>query len=287
LRKDVGVPRFLRLVAIAALTLSVVVSGQVLAQVVAPIGSAGPAAGAGKRVTVTWSTTRRVLDDGRSYFVRAPHCTPRGAEGCADFLARKRGVVFFLHGAGGAEDRATASSWLQGLGGLGPDTIFVYGVSADDTRRFDAGFCCTEEPVDDVGYLLRVVDDIGSTWAVDHHRVGATGLSNGGMLALRAGCERPDVLSVVVGLAATYVGTCDVGRLRIGQWHGGADETVPLEGGTVTILGHTREVPPVASLAQRMARGSVFMLRVIPGRGHSMTWRDFRRSTAWLLDNFR
>ena len=245
-----------------------------------------PASVASKGANLVWKTTRRVLDDGRIYFLRAPHCDKHNPA-CVDQLARPRGVVFFLHAAGAAEDRDMATSWLQGLNGFGPDTIFVYGVSQGGTKRFDAGFCCTEEPVDDMGYLIDVVDDIASDWGVDPDRVGATGLSNGGMLALRAGCERPDVFPVVVGLAATYPGSCDAGKVRIGQWHGGDDPTVPLEGGTVTILGHTRDIPPVASLAQRMARGSLFMLRVIPGRGHSMTWKDFGRSTAWLLDNFR
>ena len=267
--------RLVRLLVVAALVLTALVSA-------GPAGSAGTG---DRGLTIKWITTRRTLDDDRSYFLRAPHCGPEGSAGCADFLARPRSVVFFLHGAGGAEDRDTAASWLQGLNGFGPETIFVYGVSKGGTRRFDAGFCCTEEPVDDLGYLLRVVDDIDRTWAVDRSRVGATGLSNGGMMALRAGCERPDVFRVVTGLAATFPGACDVGRLRVGQWHGADDPTVPLNGGTVNLLGHEREIPPVASLSQRMKPGSVYMLRVIPGREHSMTWTDFRRSTTWLLDN--
>ncbi|MEZ0580893.1 PHB depolymerase family esterase [Nocardioides sp. MH1] len=283
-----GLQRLARVGLVVALTLAVPLSAQVAARVATEGGSSAPARSsvAPKGVHVTWATTRRVLDDGRAYFLRAPHCN-KDNPACTDLLARPREVVFFLHGAGGPEDRDTAASWLQGLNGFGPDTIFVYGVSQGGTKRFDAGFCCTEEPVDDVGYLMDVVDDIASDWGVDRDRVGATGLSNGGMLALRAGCERPDVFSVVVGLAATYPGSCDAGRLRVGQWHGGEDTTVPLEGGTVTILGHARDIPPVASLAQRMARGSVYMLRVIPGRGHSMTWKDFGRSTTWLLENFR
>jgi poly(3-hydroxybutyrate) depolymerase len=284
----VGLQRFARLGLVVALTLAVPVSAQVAGRVVAPPAGSGraPSAAPARGVTVTWVTTRRVLGDGRAYFLRAPHCD-EDKPACVDVLSRERSVVFFLHGAGGAEDRDTAASWLQGLNWFGPDTIFVYGVSAGGTKRFDAGFCCTEEPVYDVGYLIDVVDDIDTTRAVDRDRVGATGLSNGGMLALRAGCERPDVFPVVVGLAATFPGGCDAGKVRIGQWHGADDPTVPLEGGTVTILGHTRDIPPVASLAQRMSRGSVFMLRVIPGRGHSMTWKDFGRSTTWLLENFR
>lgn len=267
-------PRILRLAMVVALTLTALVSA------LPPGSTAAPATA----VPVTWKTTKRMLDDGRTYFVRAPHCDPADRR-CDDYLAQKRTVAFFLHAAGAAEDRTTAASWLQGLDGFGPGTIFVYAVSADHTKRFDAGFCCTEEPVDDIGYLTRVIGDIGTTWAVDREGVGAIGLSNGGMLALRAACERPDVFSAVSGLAATYPDACDVGKVRIGQWHGADDPTVPLNGGTVDLLGQTRDIPPVASLAQRMVKGSVFQLRVIPHRGHSMTWGDFRRATHWMLDN--
>ncbi|KAA1415010.1 prolyl oligopeptidase family serine peptidase [Nocardioides humilatus] len=257
-----------------------------------PAGSTGStlassSAPSSTAAALTWKTYRRVLDDGRAYFVRGPSCSTRAAAGCSDQLAKDRGLVFFLHGAGGAEDGDTARSWLQGLNGFGPDTIFVYALSKDGTLRWDAGFCCTEEPVDDVGYVLDVLDDIGKTWAINPDRIGATGLSNGGMLSLRLACERPDVFPVVAALAATYVGPCDTAKVKIGQWHGAADPRVPLDGGTVTLLGQEREIPSVASLAARMKGGSTFMLRVIPRREHSMTWKDFRHSTTWLLDTMR
>jgi poly(3-hydroxybutyrate) depolymerase len=234
-------------------------------------------------VTITWSTRKRTLDDGRRYFVRAPECSPAGARGCQEFLGHERAVIINLHGAGGAEDRDTASGWLGGLHSLSRDTIFVFGVSKDGSRQWDAGLCCTSEPVDDVGYLERVVNDVAASWAVDRRAVGAMGLSNGGMLALRVACERPDLIRTAAALAATYDGTCDRGRVRIAQWHGAVDTTVPLDGGTTTVRGTTRTYPPVASLAERMAGGSVFQLRVIPGRGHSMTWTDFRQATLWLV----
>lgn len=247
-----------------------------------PAGSTAPGR---DTVTIGWSTTRRTLDDGRTYFVRAPHCSPAGAARCVRYLSRPRAVVLFLHAAQAKEDRATAVDWLRGLGGIGPGTLFVYGVSDGGSQRWDAGFCCTEEPVDDLGYLVRVVDDLDGPWAVDRDRVGATGFSNGGMLALRAACERPEVFAGVAALSATYVGPCDTGKVEVGQWHGGADPAVPLEGGTVHLLGQDRELPPVASLPQRMKRGSLFWLRVIPRRGHSMTWQNHEQATEWLLQH--
>lgn len=239
----------------------------------------------GAATSITWKTVKRTLPDGRTFFVRGPVCTPASSATCVDYLGRKRTLVIFLHGATGAEDRETASSWLQGMRGWSPETLFVFGVSKDDTKVWDAGLCCTTEPVDDVGYLTRVVGNVGKRWPVDTRRVGVEGLSNGGMLALRATCERPDVFRAAAALSGIYDGACDAGVVRIGQWHGALDETVPLEGGTVTINGVPRTMPPVTSLAQRMAPKSRYELRVIPGRGHTMTWEDHRRATLWLISH--
>jgi poly(3-hydroxybutyrate) depolymerase len=194
-----------------------------------------PAPATASGATVTWPAKKRTLADGRTYFVRAPVCRPAGSAYCKDFLDRRRPVVFFLHGATGAEDRETAAGWLGGLHSLSPDTIFVFGVTEDGSQRWDAGFCCTSEPVDDLGYLARVVKHVSRTSKVDQGRVGAMGLSNGGMLALRAACQRPDLIATVAALAATFDGPCDTGRIRVGQWHGADDTTVPLNGGTFTI----------------------------------------------------
>lgn len=245
-----------------------------------PPSSPAPAEGA---VTITWSTKQRTLADGRTYFARVPTCSPVRSAGCQEFLGRDRAVVLFVHGAGGAEDPETAAGLLGGLHRLSRDTIFAFAVSKGGSRRFDAGFCCTSERVDDVGYLSRVVNHIANRWAVGRQRVGAFGLSNGGMLALRAICERPDFFAAAVALAGTYDGDCRSGRTRIGQWHGGRDTTVPLNGGPAVVGGTQHDLPPVVSLAQRMAPGSVYELHVLPHRAHAMAWNQFRQGTRWLV----
>lgn len=243
-----------------------------------------PSSSAGEStLTITWTTHTETLADGRTFHVRAPGCSPADAAGCVEFLGRRRPLVVFLHGAYGVEDRDSAAAWLDGMGVWSRDTIFAFGVSKDGTRMWDAGICCTSTTVDDVGYLRRLVDRVAARWSVDRARVGATGFSNGGMLALRAICERPDVFAAVVSLSGSYDGDCGLAQVRIGQWHGAEDKTVPLNGGTVTIVGKPRTFPPVDALSQRMVRGSLYHLRVLPARGHGMSWTDYRQSTRWLL----
>ncbi|PWN03639.1 hypothetical protein DJ010_05965 [Nocardioides silvaticus] len=242
-----------------------------------------PAPAATSSPVVTWPAKKRTLEDGRTYFVRAPVCKPARSAYCQKFLQRRRSLVFFLHGATGDESREAASGWLGGLHSLSRDTIFVFGLTENGQGRWDAGFCCTAQPVDDIGYLADVVGDVSRRWRIDRTRIGAMGLSNGGMLALRAACERPDLLATVAALAATFDGPCDVGRIRVRQWHGEDDRTVPLEGGTFTFGGRVITLPPVASLPERMAEESTFGLRVLQDRGHGMSWSEFSAATKWLV----
>lgn len=235
-------------------------------------------------VSVTWVTRERTLADGRTFFVRVPTCSANAA-GCSEYLGRSRALVVFLHAANGAETRDTANSWLTSLHAVDGETIFAFGVSKNASRRWDAGLCCTTEAVDDVGYLRRLVDNVAAEWAIDRDQVGAMGLSNGGMLALRAACERPDLFPAAVALAGVYDGTCDNGPVQIAQWHGAVDATVPLDGGQVKVLGERLNLPSVASIAKRMSAGSVFELYVIPGRAHAMSWTEYRPATRWLLSH--
>ncbi|WP_344777831.1 hypothetical protein [Nocardioides panacisoli] len=210
-----------------------------------------------------------------------------GSAECADVLAKPRTVIFFLHGAGGLEDPATSAYWLGAFHAIAPDAILVYGISKDGSRRWDAGVCCTTAPVDDVGYLAEVVDDLAASWSIARARVGALGVSNGGMLALRATCERPDLVTAVAALSATYDGACDRGKVRVAQWHGALDTVVPLDGGAVPLYGAVRNFPPVASIAKRMTAGSVFVVSILPGRSHAMTWAEYRPAMLWLLGVLR
>lgn len=269
-------PRIIRLGVVLLLTLATGLT------VVPP-----PAPATAQSATVTWPARKRTLADGRTYFVRAPVCRPVRSAYCQAFLQRRRPLVFFLHGATGDDSREAAAGWLGGLRSLSPDTIFVFGMTKDGSGRWDAGFCCTSEPVDDVGYLADVVRDVSRKSRVDRRRIGAMGLSNGGMLALRTACERPDLMATVAALAATFDGSCDAGPIQVGQWHGAQDTTVPLEGGTFRFGDRTITLPPVASLPERMAEESKFRLRVLPDRGHAMSWSDFSAATKWLVRRLR
>jgi polyhydroxybutyrate depolymerase len=95
--------------------------------------------------------------------------------------------------------------------------------------------------VDDVGYLLAVVDHLVADDAVDPERVYVVGMSNGANMAGRLAWERPErfaAVAQVAGTAATDVvaGPAPAAPVPIIQVHGTRDRADPYAGGRRTGL---------------------------------------------------
>ena len=91
------------------------------------------------------------------------------------------------------------------------------------------------ETVDDVGYLMGLLDEMEATWRVDSSRVYFLGHSNGGYMSYRLACEHADRITGVLNFAGlSPYGTessCrpsePVSMLHV---HGTIDDRVPYEG---------------------------------------------------------
>ncbi len=112
------------------------------------------------------------------------------------------------------------------------------------------GSCCGyahDHKVDDVGFIRAVVVDVEKDHAVDPKRVFATGISNGGMMAYRLGCEASDIFAAIGPVSADQeITPCKpVQPVAVIHIHGAKDEYVPLLGG-VGKKAHVKETrPPV------------------------------------------
>jgi polyhydroxybutyrate depolymerase len=93
---------------------------------------------------------------------------------------------------------------------------------ADTGRQGDA----------DVVFLRDMVEVIGGALPVDAGRIYAAGMSNGGGMAVRAGCEAADLFAAVAPVAgAMTVPVCDPSRpVPLIAFHGTDDRVVPYEG---------------------------------------------------------
>ncbi len=97
--------------------------------------------------------------------------------------------------------------------------------------------------VDDVGFALAIVDALAERDPVDRDRLFATGVSNGGQMALRLALEAPEhfraVAPVIASLPTPDNLGCEPRRLpiSIAILNGTEDPMNPFEGGKVALYG--------------------------------------------------
>lgn len=90
--------------------------------------------------------------------------------------------------------------------------------------------------VDDVGFLAALAAKLQNDYGVPAGHVFATGMSNGGFMSNRLGCDRADVFAAIAPVAGTLgVGVaCNPSRpVSVLEAHGTADPLVPFNGGDV------------------------------------------------------
>jgi polyhydroxybutyrate depolymerase len=134
---------------------------------------------------------------------------------------------------------------LHGLGSNGAQEALFSNMNATaDARGFvvvypdgyenswNAGACCdpaAADGIDDVGFLVALVDEVAARLCIDRERVYAAGMSNGGFMTYRLACEAADVFAgfapVAGGLAVTG---CTPSRpVPLIAYHGLDDSMVP------------------------------------------------------------
>ncbi len=148
-------------------------------------------------------------------------------------LDRPAGLVVNLHGAGmtGASQAAATNynavadqygfvvaypngidmSWVDGRGASVPD----------------------RQGVDDVGFLVALIDRLSRDYGVPSGRVFATGMSAGAFMANRLACDRADIVAAIAPVAGTLgAGTrCTPSRpVSVLETHGTTDPVVPYAG---------------------------------------------------------
>ena len=145
-----------------------------------------------------------VQHDGRarSYIVHVP---PVAREG------RPLPVILNFHGGGGNAPSQQKYSRLDALADA-EGFVAVYpngtGRMSDRLLTWNAGTCCgysVLHKVDDVGFTLALLADLGARQPIDRRRVYATGLSNGGMMAWRLAAEASSTIAAVAPVAGAKV----------------------------------------------------------------------------------
>lgn len=146
-----------------------------------------------------------------------------------------------LHGGGGNGGNTERQSGFSDLADReGFVVAYPEGTAkGDHLLTWNAGGCCAyamANDVDDVGYISAVLDELTGHYPVDPDRIYVTGMSNGGMMTYRLGCELAHRIAAIAPVAGTlHADPCQPTQpVPVFVVHGTADQNVPFEGGVGT-----------------------------------------------------
>ncbi|UTV30124.1 alpha/beta hydrolase family esterase [Photobacterium atrarenae] len=151
-------------------------------------------------------------------------------------------VVIALHGGGRTDgDELAAQTDFHSLADRdGVIMVYPNGITAqwNDGREKTARRSREVMSADDVGYLSALIDHLVSAYRADPNRIFMTGLSNGGMMTLRMGCEASGKLAAIAAVIANMpmnlIDDCRPDTpLPVLLMNGTADPLVPWQGGHV------------------------------------------------------
>jgi polyhydroxybutyrate depolymerase len=179
----------------------------------------------------------------RNYLVHAPAGNDHPA-----------GLVINLHGSGASgAAQAAITNYDPVADALG--FVVVYPDGIDQSWADGRGASPADnEGVDDVGFLVALVDRLLRVYGINPGRVFATGISAGAFMANRLACDRADVIAAIAPVAGT-LGTgvpCNPSRaVSVLESHGTADPVVPYDGGTMLGLGGASDIVAAPAMASR------------------------------------
>jgi poly(3-hydroxybutyrate) depolymerase len=190
-------------------------------------------------------------------------------------------LVIALHGyTGGPEQmrqQLDGDAWARELG-----ATVVYPTGLGHRTSWNAGGCCgsaARSGIDDVGFIARTITRFRDAGA---RQVFLVGYSNGGMLAYRVACERPDLVDAIAVVNGTItVGTCE-GAFEALHLAGELDTAVPIQGADVVPYLFTGFRPLVD--LPKLAPTASLDVRVLPGVGHEIAPEAHEIITDWLRE---
>jgi poly(3-hydroxybutyrate) depolymerase len=231
-----------------------------LGGLVAVAGIAAPLAGAIDPVR-DGTDTRVVLPSGRAYVLHTPPLLRR-----VPSMVEGRPAMIVLHGIKDTPEHFESVAGFKAYSDRDGDLIaYPEGVR----ESFNAGLCCgaaTSYGVDDVAFLSDVVSDLKKRGA---GRIAVVGFSNGGMMAYRLACARPELVDTIGVMAGTLeIPHCD-GPIHALALNGLRDTAVPFTGDrySTRLRCFLRDVRTI----RRAAPGSSIIIQQLPGFPHRWT----------------
>ena len=164
------------------------------------------------------------------------------------------GLVLNLHGGGGTGVGQQGLSDFDAVADVN-NLLVVYPDGYDKSWADGRGASPADRHhVDDVGFLVALTSKLVKDFGVASGHVFVTGMSNGGFMANKLGCDRADVFAAIAPVAGTLgVGVaCNPSRpVSVLAAHGTADRLVPFNGGNVHGRGGVSRSVSVSSMVDK------------------------------------
>ncbi len=156
--------------------------------------------------------------------------------------AKPTPLLVALHGGGGNMN-FMASDENYGLISKSDRTgyivVFPNGFSRSPSGQlatWNAGNCCgpaRDNNVDDVGFIRQMIGNLSRQLNIDHQKIFATGMSNGGLMAHRLACEMSGTFKAIAAVAGTdNTKSCNPkSPVSVLQIHARNDDHLPFNGG--------------------------------------------------------
>ena len=144
-------------------------------------------------------------------------------------------LVFAFHGGGGEALKLDNTSDLVKLAD-NKNVIIIYPNASN--KHWNDGRPEVNPDIDDLEFIDSVLADINRKYSFDKKRICATGISNGGLFSFRLACDRSEIFSAVIPIAANLgvekSKKCSPKKaLSILHIMGDQDPIVPFSGGDI------------------------------------------------------
>jgi polyhydroxybutyrate depolymerase len=164
------------------------------------------------------------------------------------------GLVLNLHGGGGTGAGQRGLSDFDSVADSN-NLLVVYPDGYDKSWADGRGAAPADRRhLDDIGFLVALVNKLRNDFNVAAGHVFATGMSNGGFMTNRLACDHADVFAAIAPVSGTLgVGVaCNPSRpVSVLDAHGTGDAIVPYNGGVVRGRGGLSHSISVNSLVDR------------------------------------
>jgi polyhydroxybutyrate depolymerase len=164
------------------------------------------------------------------------------------------GLVLNLHGGGGTGVGQEGLSDFDAVADVN-SLLVAYPDGYDRSWADGRGASPADRHhVDDVGFLVALASKLVKDFGIPSGHVFVTGMSNGGFMANKLGCDRADVFAAIAPVAGTLgVGVaCNPSRpVSVLAAHGTADRLVPFKGGDVHGRGGVSHAVSASSMVDK------------------------------------